>query len=798
MNKLILLVSFSILIINLQAQEATAPSLQVGLSGIKFSKGDLDAALIAEIIAEKQKEVKTKLVKEMLLKNIGVDNGLFYAYIDNAIEIIANEKDESIRVKNLLENTVNLAFVISYTEYYLRTLEKDSDGWKNIKKLAFTYGIDTTVFEEKNLSLLKFTTIHYREKGEGEVLKKSAEASKKKARRNQFVGVLIDLVTEVIKNNEKLKTLGLLRTNYLQNAGAINAYLQLENDKTVEVQEFKDLNTLLNNSSSEQIQTTLKNALIIKNAAALTDEDIERLKEHVSKTKNSYETALEVLSVNNKSKVVSRNSFFKNENFPTVEAAEGRLLLDKMYKNKYGLLKSELESHSDKKVRDAFGIFFWLNEYKFKYELMQSFATVKAQAVDIYENVEENLDLHLKYFGLIKSLTAKGNNATETIDILNNVFKCDRQVNYQDLRKTYDTARNKITSLTNLAVEEKQALDQLNSFFEKLRYIEANRYEYLAQYERDIKPAINYLARYSNNFISLRDSLSACLQCITQTTATDLKKLNIKLDLAFPKLFSHIDEFNKVSTYDQFLNQLSEAGDIFSDDDMRSAINKVVTFIRSYIKVTENEIKEKTLTLDAEGFIMALQKLPYNKFKWVQFNFTVGVNNAAFLDPLTIYGSDDTLSLRNYSFIGEKIGIKIKLYDWKYVNSFSRGEPFTYYGSYYVRSVPPRDPTVSDVHILLYGSGLLYNFVNTGTTKDFNRPLIGTGLGITFFNDLDLNITAGKPILSDQPFFNSSIPWFVNVGFDIQFVEYYDRLAKKRKAKQTQKKLVEAANTSTN
>jgi hypothetical protein len=83
--------------------------------------------------------------------------------------------------------------------------------------------------------------------------------------------------------------------------------------------------------------------------------------------------------------------------------------------------------------------------------------------------------------------------------------------------------------------------------------------------------------------------------------------------------------------------------------------------------------------------------------------------------------------------------------------------------------------------------------VNTGTTKSFNSPLVGVGVGVTFFNDLDFNVSWGRPILNNKSFNDSSVPSFFNVGFDIQFIEYYDRLNQKRKANQIQKKLSQAA-----
>ena len=102
----------------------------------------------------------------------------------------------------------------------------------------------------------------------------------------------------------------------------------------------------------------------------------------------------------------------------------------------------------------------------------------------------------------------------------------------------------------------------------------------------------------------------------------------------------------------------------------------------------------------------------------------------------------------------------------------------------------PKEPIISNWHLIAYGSGILYNLVNTKTLKEFNMPIIGIGSGLTFYNGLDFNISWGVPIMASKPISSSNGFW--NVGFDIQFIEYYDRLMEKRKNNQIQKRLVEA------
>jgi hypothetical protein len=143
-------------------------------------------------------------------------------------------------------------------------------------------------------------------------------------------------------------------------------------------------------------------------------------------------------------------------------------------------------------------------------------------------------------------------------------------------------------------------------------------------------------------------------------------------------------------------------------------------------------------------------------------------------------------TLSNYTFAGEKIGIKVNLLDWAYTNSFGRQETFTYWGKRYLRLEPAGEPTVSNLHLLLYGTGLLYNLANTGTTSDFNRPLIAGGLGLTFFNQLDLNVTAGIPVNANA---GEATPLFLNFGFDIRFDEYLQALNERRQQRRYERRV---------
>jgi len=784
-----------------------APSMQVGLSGIKFSKGNLDPEIVAEIIAEKQKEVKVKLIKNMLLKNLGVDNGLFYAYIDHSIEIITTEKDEDTRVKNLLENTVNLAFVVGYAEYYVQTLKKNSDEWNSFRELGLSYGVDSSLFEKSKLRLKDFAKINYQNTNKSELDIEDLEVRFDEPR-NKFVGIIIDLFAEQIRQNEQLKSLGILRTNYLQNYLSMNAYLSLENEsinKTLSPL-LKKLSTLLNDNEYINERNKIEEIRISLKSLISLPIDTASYVELMSYTNNLKNTLSEI------SKTISNNKdeldlvgYSVNENFRFTTKSSGDF-------NKYVFAKYEINPadslipNGNSKLIEQYSMFELFFESKLKFELYQKVFNKRNTADTIFVQVGKNLEIYLKYYGLVKSLTSKGNDWSKSLTTISNNFACGVAKSLTDsLMNQYGRARKEITDINKLTRSEISDIEKINSFIDKLRFAELNRFEYIQVYEKEIKPSITRLSKYSLDFIHMNQSMFSLLNCITNKVSEDLNKVNINLNYSFMKVFSKIDEFDKVSTYADFLNQLSDAGDVFGDEEMRKSINRIITFVRSYIKVGEDEKGKLSLNLDVEGFLYNLQKTPYNKFRPLQFHFTVGANTASFQSNL-ITNNNDTI--RNYSFIGEKIGVKFKIWDYKYVRSFSKGETFTYwkFGYYhwwqiiplpkkvtYLRTGPPKEPAISNIHLLAYGSGILYNLINTGTTKSFNSPLVGVGVGITFFNDLDFNVSWGRPILNNKSFNDSSVPSFFNVGFDIQFIEYYDRLNQRRKANQVQKKLVDAA-----
>jgi hypothetical protein len=201
-------------------------------------------------------------------------------------------------------------------------------------------------------------------------------------------------------------------------------------------------------------------------------------------------------------------------------------------------------------------------------------------------------------------------------------------------------------------------------------------------------------------------------------------------------------------------------------------------------EVTNETNEMGYLYVDIESLISTIDQrfnsITKKKFtKYITPFFSMGVNYASFSNNNSLIdnGVNGTSSIGSLYYASEKIGIKWKLWNWKYTHAFEAGESFEYYGkqTYWLR--PQEEPLVSDVYIFGYASGLLYNLVDLKSEENFDYALVGAGIGMTFFNGLSANLSIASPIVDNSI---SSKNSFVNFGLDIPIIEYISALTKKK------------------
>jgi hypothetical protein len=624
-----------------------APSLQIGLGGLSFGKGTLNAEVIASVISDKQEEVRVRLVKNMFLGKIEEAGGLNYIYLDNIINTVLEERNALTRTRNIYENTVNLVFVYALSDYYFALCEPE------LVALAEAYGGQKTGQAMVGQTFARFQLAVAAEKPNQGLLvaRSSAITFSTDSLTTAFKALLLDIASEAVRNDPTLQELGLLRTMY-RNSGseALNTYLTLEHPQ----------------------RRPLADAVYQKLRVRLAE-----LIDYIGLV----------------------NYLFRTTGFRVEGASMGLDLNGTDGLQNMDAISIQLDSVRQY-VRRAIG--------------------EKGRA----ELSAEELQVLLSFLGQLQQL-----------------------------------------DLDNLSPA---ALSDL-----------------IFELYNDVLPVLERLAKNSQYFIDTYFELNSLLQAMVkavfeQGLPFDYEQLR---DHLLFRLVAKLYEFDQAATYDDYLNALAGLSDIFPNEDTKAALNKIISLLRSYTEIIEGFEENEALDFDVESFLVSLQNVNYDRWRPLSFVFNVGVNNAHFPDGLAMENGE---TLSNYTFAGEKIGIKVNLLDWAYTNSFGRQETFTYWGKRYLRLEPAGEPTVSNLHLLLYGTGLLYNLANTGTTSDFNRPLIAGGLGLTFFNQLDLNVTAGIPVNANA---GEATPLFLNFGFDIRFDEYLQALNERRQQRRYERRV---------
>ncbi|MBI1182711.1 hypothetical protein GC194_00460 [bacterium] len=212
-------------------------------------------------------------------------------------------------------------------------------------------------------------------------------------------------------------------------------------------------------------------------------------------------------------------------------------------------------------------------------------------------------------------------------------------------------------------------------------------------------------------------------------------------------------------------------------------VSKITKFITDYSMVVK-EGSDSSIVVDGEALIsvifekFASDKKTSSTSSWAFFinprpYFSMGINNGIFLSNNTL--GNDNSNLKNIQFASEKIGLKVKLFDFRYSHAFGPGETFKYKGTYRTWYRPVKEFTINDIYYYVSTSGLLYNLANIKTESSFNYVLLNAGFGMSFYNDLALNIGLSAPIVNGD-ISNNNL--FINVGFDVPILSYLGALKK--------------------
>jgi hypothetical protein len=179
---------------------------------------------------------------------------------------------------------------------------------------------------------------------------------------------------------------------------------------------------------------------------------------------------------------------------------------------------------------------------------------------------------------------------------------------------------------------------------------------------------------------------------------------------------------------------------------------------------------------DTEGFLKLLDEAfaGDSERRYVYFRpfLHLGINYATPLGPEpAVY------------FASEKFGIMYKFLNPRYTHSFAPGEIYSYcpppkFGCrdrYW--NQPQEKPILSDYFVSVYASGFLYNIANLKSDGGFNYPLLGIGLGTTFFNGLTTSLNLAYPLAGRDV---KPVKPLLGVSVDIPVLDYISAAMKKK------------------
>lgn len=683
---LLLLLAGLVAFTSIQAQ-GVAPTLSFGLDRVLFGHSPLDTDLLASIIADKQDDLKKRIVeKEILSPSLGNSAFVTQNYVYAIIKNLMNEKDKNILKKEVMEQTSNYALVYTLSEMYLQL------SWDEIQKGTYLDSIGAKTKAKDEEFFLKTGKITQFDKHEftkqklaltdSLIFQIALPSDNKKERLYRsipFNAILLDMVFQAVRSNPTFLS-----------KGFCNKPLYFSHDQYLSFSFYHQLNQSL---LKEKMYADVKNFVdVVANSHALIGDLIVYLDGETAADAN---TPIETETNEDDTPTDENDSLALSE--IATEKAQHKSLPRSVEKVKSELVNSHLkELNRDPETREMLEDLYFLL-YAVRPEILPS----------------EAKEAHRK---------------------LNEIFLPKISVLNLQLDGTMSSVIKGITELS----------DQLEANFQA--------------------PLLEALG-----------NKKTCRQL--QTLLTEKQEF-IHLYLEF---FSRLDQLDKTETYYYFLKNLSLCGNEMNTSHKAQALNFLLHSIDKY---TTFEWENDLISLDVESIILALvenyagqEKNPFHLY------LTIGANNSIYLKPPT--DAADRSSANNFSYVSEKLGFRLNLINWQFRSALKNGAqsrqklPWGMRSSSFT-SAPlyAAEPAISNLHLLVFGSGLLSQLAHLTNSKFQAMRYMGTGLGLTFFNNLSVNTSFLLPIpQNNQLNFNHLA---LNVGFDVYFTQYLSALNKKR------------------
>jgi hypothetical protein len=678
----------------LYSQVESPPTLALGVAGVVGEKGSIDVDLVAQIISEKQAELKKEFIKKSIFKDLDNNSYVLWEYMYTSMNVLLESGSKEAIKKNLLKNSANLALIYGFSELYLQIARRMCQPQ--------LHGL-----------LLKFDSKKYGDEfkcpgANDENLKiKLVDLKKYKLAVNDdsisFSAFFIDMAFEVLRNNKEVtETLGFLTNPFPLDKDFYierSAYFKVQGKLGTEVEDFRKRLT-------EEVDILLSNYILIRKLYQ-SDKNLDSLI-------GDYEKEIKAIVVRTNKNLSPRDSIDRNNSTVLVP---------------------------------------------------NLFNALVEKTKPIYEDLQRI------------SATPQLDASRNTDRSANTAVANDQ--NNQNL--SGDIA--KVMAAFSRFVGKDTTFDQND-----LYYIESSTKPLLLRLvtERNLDSKYLYIADEFDQLITYK-LLKNLKDRLEGSRFKDLSKAKLSTLSDLLELITRLDELDKVETYEYVIKTIQDISEIFPERKLGMYVKTLVDNLERYTIINQ---EDKKVEIAVEDIITHIyDKYANRESKIFNLYFSIGVNqsitsNFTYQSLLPDSAGFDVDTLKSVAFVSEKIGFKIKIIDFKWRRSFSVGETYEtrlFRQARTVRKFESSKPLVSDIYFVGYASGLLYKVANLTTKEEFNDPIAGIGVGVSFFNSLDLNLGYNWPLRSDNDFFESfEKNGLLTIGFDIKITEYLTALGKKR------------------
>lgn len=372
-------------------------------------------------------------------------------------------------------------------------------------------------------------------------------------------------------------------------------------------------------------------------------------------------------------------------------------------------------------------------------------------------------------------------------------------------RVNYYSSTNKLIDPN----QENQKFNKSNSLTIVSNYIVDELFKKLCEKEIDIFKSNGLFLKknldnrfssgLSDNYDSIDSTLKATIDSeldnfidslgTTTNVANNIYKELLELIKKDSFNFSDLSQIKKddiQQLFDFFSFSLQGFKEEIGGNSFLSRIGELINKYVIYVSFDgDEEMVFKSFKIDVEAIILSFESEFYDKeitslkknFIGIKPFFIIGLNYGSFTGSnTTILNNENNGTITDLAYVGEKIGLKFVLFDFDYTHSQKPMQWYKYRGKYRRWLEPTKDPLIDDVYLSIYGSGILYNVVDLKSQDNFDFAVVGIGGGVTFFNNLELNISYSVPVIGKSLSYDNAM---LNFGFDIPIFEYLQALRKK-------------------